>query len=67
VTAARATAVQMDEREVLAWLAQKGSRRGVEAMARYGIPNDGAFGVPMGTLLAFAKRLGKDHALAAAL
>jgi len=66
VTAARAT-VHMDEHEVLAWLAQKGSRRGVEAMARYGIPNDGAFGVPMGTLLAFAKRLGKDHALAAAL
>jgi 3-methyladenine DNA glycosylase AlkD len=36
-------------------------------MARYGIPSDGAFGVPMGALLAFAKRLGKDHALAAAL
>ncbi|HEV7502724.1 MAG TPA: DNA alkylation repair protein [Vicinamibacteria bacterium] len=67
MTAARATAAHMDGREVLAWLAQKGSRRGVEAMARYGIPNDGAFGVPMGTLLAFAKRLGKDHALAAAL
>jgi 3-methyladenine DNA glycosylase AlkD len=57
----------MDERQVLAWLARSGSRRGVEAMARYGIPSDGAFGVPMGTLLAYAKRLGKDHALAAAL
>jgi 3-methyladenine DNA glycosylase AlkD len=57
----------MDERQVLAWLARKGSRRAVAGMARYGIPGDGAFGVPMGTLLAFAKRLGKDHALAAAL
>jgi 3-methyladenine DNA glycosylase AlkD len=44
----------MNEDEVLAWLEKHGSRRGVEAMARYGIPNDGAFGVPMGTLLAFA-------------
>jgi len=67
VTAARATAARMDEREVLAWLAKSGSRRGVEAMVRYGIPNDGAFGVPMAALLAFAKRLGKDHGLAAAL
>jgi 3-methyladenine DNA glycosylase AlkD len=57
----------MDEREVLAWLAKTGSRRAVEGMARYGIPSDGAFGVPMGKLLAFAKRLGKDHALATAL
>jgi 3-methyladenine DNA glycosylase AlkD len=57
----------MDAGEVLAWLAKSGSRKGVEGMARYGIPSDGAFGVPMGTLLALAKRLGKDHALAVAL
>jgi len=67
VRVARATAVTMDADDVLAWLAKTGSRRGVDAMARYGIPSDGAFGVPMGALLAFAKRLGKDHALAAAL
>jgi len=36
-------------------------------MARYGIPAARAFGVPMGTLLTLAKRLGKDHALATAL
>ena len=64
---ARAAAVPMGADEVLAWLEKQGSRRAVEGMARYGIPSDGAFGVPMGTLLAFAKRLGKDHALAAAL
>jgi 3-methyladenine DNA glycosylase AlkD len=57
----------MDKDEVLTWLAKHGSRRAVEGMARYGIPSDGAFGVSMGTLLAFAKRLGKDHALAADL
>jgi len=67
VIVARATAAPMDADDVLAWLAKTGSRRGVDAMARYGIPSDGAFGVPMGALLAFAKRLGKDHALAAAL
>jgi hypothetical protein len=38
VTAARATAVRRDEREVLAWLAKTGSRGAVEGMARYGIP-----------------------------
>jgi 3-methyladenine DNA glycosylase AlkD len=62
----RATA-HMDKDAVLAWLEKRGSRRAVEGMARYGIPSGGAFGVPMGTLLAFAKRLGKDQALAAAL
>jgi len=67
VTVARGTVVPMDADAVLAWLAKTGNRRGVEAMARYGIPSAGAFGVPMGALLAFAKRLGKDHALAGAL
>ena len=61
------TTAPMGEDEVVAWLERSGSRRAVEGMARYGIPSDGAFGVPMGTLLAYAKRLGKDHALAAAL
>jgi 3-methyladenine DNA glycosylase AlkD len=36
-------------------------------MARYGIEAPRAFGVPVGTLIGLAKRLGKDHALAAAL
>ena len=64
---ARAASVTMDADEVLAWLARTGSRRGLDAMARYGIPSDRAFGVPMGALLAFSKRLGKDHSLAGAL
>ena len=57
----------MDKREVLEWLERKGTRRNVLGLARYGIVARRAFGVPVGTLLALAKRLGKDHALAAAL
>ena len=49
--------------EVLAWLERRGTRRTVDGMARYGIEAKRAFGVPMGTLLSLAKRLGKDHAL----
>ena len=57
----------MDAPEVLAWLERRGTRRNVQAMARYGIEAPRAFGVPVGTLIGLAKRLGKDHALAAAL
>lgn len=34
---------------------------------RFGIPNENAYGVPMGRIKAFARKAGKDHALAAAL
>jgi 3-methyladenine DNA glycosylase AlkD len=54
----------MDKDEVLGFLQRKGSRRNVAGLARYGIKAARAFGVPMGTLLALAKRTGKDHALA---
>ena len=57
----------MTTREVLAWLKQKGTRRTVLGMARYGIEAKRAFGVPMGTLLSLRKKLGKDHALATEL
>ena len=57
----------MDEREVLAWLQRHGAKRHVAGLARYGIVAPRAFGVPVGTLLGLAKRLGKDHALAAKL
>jgi 3-methyladenine DNA glycosylase AlkD len=36
-------------------------------MARYAIPSDKAFGVPVGQLRAYAKRLGHNHDLAEAL
>ena len=53
--------------DVLAWLKRKGSRRTVEGMARYGLPSDRAFGVPVGVMRAEAKRIGRDHELALAL
>ena len=57
----------MSKDEVLAWLRKKGTKSTVNGMARYGLEAKHAFGVPMGTLLTLAKRLGKDHALSLAL
>lgn len=53
--------------EVLGRLEREGTPETVAGMTRYGIPNDKAFGVPMGTMKKLAKQLGKDHDLAAAL
>jgi 3-methyladenine DNA glycosylase AlkD len=57
----------MTRNEVLAWLEKKGTRRYRDGLVRYGIVTDKAFGVPVGTMLKFAKQHGKDHGLAAAL
>ena len=64
----RATVKQeMTLAEVLRWLERHGKRSTVEGMARYGIPSDGAYGVTVGELRAFAKGIGRNHALAQAL
>jgi 3-methyladenine DNA glycosylase AlkD len=52
---------------VVAWLKRTGTRATRDGMARYAIPSDRAFGVPVGVMQKEAKRLGRDHALAAAL
>ena len=57
----------MDVAEVMTWLRSQGNEETREGMRRYGIPNDRAFGVPMGVLKSFAKTVGKDHSLAVAL
>jgi 3-methyladenine DNA glycosylase AlkD len=55
-------------REAPAWLEDHGSARVREEMAtRYGIVTPRAFGVPVGTVQQLARRLGRDHELAAAL
>jgi 3-methyladenine DNA glycosylase AlkD len=59
--------VKTDADAVVAWLRRTGTRRGVEGMARYGLPSDRAFGVPVGIMQKEAKRIGRDHALAEAL
>jgi 3-methyladenine DNA glycosylase AlkD len=54
--------------QALAWLERRGSKRFREDMvARYGIVTPKAFGVPMRNIQELGKRLGRDHALAAAL
>src|SRR3954462_3355865 len=52
---------------VLAWLKGQGSQAVRDGMARYAIPSDKAFGIPVGTLRKYAKEIGTSHELAAAL
>lgn len=54
-------------RDALAWLERKGTKRGREGMARYGIVAPKLFGVSLADIQSLAKRLGKDHDLAVAL
>lgn len=54
-------------RSVLTWLERHGTKRGLDGMARYGLPSDNAFGVTMADMKALAKRLGRNHQLAGAL
>jgi 3-methyladenine DNA glycosylase AlkD len=56
-----------DVKQVLAWLERQGTQAHRDGMARFAIPSDKAFGVPVGTLRQHAKRLGPGHELAAAL
>jgi 3-methyladenine DNA glycosylase AlkD len=54
-------------KDVIGWLERVGTRRTVEGMARYGLPSDRAFGVTVAAMRAQSKKIGRDHALAAAL
>jgi 3-methyladenine DNA glycosylase AlkD len=56
-----------DAQEVLAWLRRKGTKATRQGMARYAIPSDKAFGVPVGVMRQHAKSIGHSHELAAAL
>ena len=54
--------------EALAWLERRGSKRTRDEMrTRYGITAPRSFGVSVATIQQLAKRLGRDHGLAAAL
>jgi 3-methyladenine DNA glycosylase AlkD len=57
----------VDAEAVVAELRRLGTKAGRDGMARYAIPSDNAFGVSVATLKTLAKRLGRNHALAAAL
>jgi len=51
----------------LSWLEKKSTKRDRENLARFGITASQAFGVSMANIQALAKRLGRNHELAAAL
>jgi len=52
---------------VLAWLKRHSTKHTLEGMARYAIPSDNAFGVSVSDIRVLAKRVGRNHELAAAL
>lgn len=57
----------MTAAEVVARLRRMGRKSVRDGMARYAIPSDRAFGIPMGAMRKLAKGIGRDHALAEAL
>jgi 3-methyladenine DNA glycosylase AlkD len=63
----RAKADETSVDTVLTWLEQNATKETRAGMARFGIPSTKAFGVTVGALRSYAKKLGKDHALAQAL
>jgi 3-methyladenine DNA glycosylase AlkD len=50
--------------EVLAWLERRGSRKAAAKLSRYGLPTENAYGIPVGVLRAYAKKIGSNHTLA---
>jgi len=59
--------VERQVSDVVRWLQRTGTKKGRDGMARYGLPSDTAYGVPVGRLQARAKVLGRNHDLALAL
>lgn len=60
-------AVEPDVDDVIAALQKRASKKTRDGMARYAIPSQRAFGVPVGEIRKLGKTLGKNHALAEAL
>lgn len=61
------TPTEMDATEVVAELRALADPSRLEGMARYGIATDAALGVTVAELRALARRIGRDHRLAADL
>lgn len=66
-TKAKAKAAVPSPDEVVDWLRRRGTKATRDGMARYAIPSDRAFGVPVGALRDYAKSRPKSHELAEAL
>jgi 3-methyladenine DNA glycosylase AlkD len=52
---------------IVAWLRRNATKATRDGMARYSLPSDKAFGVPVGVMLKEARRLGRSHDVALAL
>ena len=61
----RSTKQQADD--IIATLKRRGTKTVRDGMARYAIPSDKAFGVPVGAMTQLAKSLGRNHDVALAL
>ena len=59
--------VTKQAKAVVAELKRLGTKKTRDGMARYAIPSDNAFGVPVGQIRDLGKRLGRNHELAQAL
>jgi len=59
--------LRQEVQAALSWLRQKSTQRDRKNFARFGITANKAFGVSMANLQVLAKRLGRNHELAAAL
>lgn len=59
--------MKTDSKSVLAWLERTGTPAVRLGLARFAIPSEKAFGIPVAALRIEAKRLGRDHELAATL
>lgn len=58
---------QGELKAVLTWIQKSADPKVRAGMARYAIPADNAVGISVGTLKAYAKKLGRNHELALAL
>lgn len=59
--------ISKQAKAAVAELKRLGTKKTRDGMARYAIPSDNAFGVPVGQIREIAKRLGRNHELARAL
>jgi len=66
-TKAARSSLDDELQSVPTWLGRRSTKRTREGMARYGIPSDNALGVSVADIRLLAKRLGRNHELAAAL
>jgi len=57
-------ALSSDTQQVIEWLRASSTEEARESLARYGIPNDDALGIPMASLKKQAKAIGTSHELA---